>query len=88
MNDTIIKNYRFVFEQLDVGSVATAQLLHFFDLGAWMHVEKIGHPGAIVVLEWPVGIERFEAQHIDEEVVGLIEVRHRDADMFGAAQAW
>ena len=45
-----------------------------------------GHP-VVVRPERPKRKELLAAEHVDEEIDRLVEVRHRDPDVLGAAQA-
>ena len=76
----------FVLEDLEIGSERTAVEPQFADDGAGVHSEVSRHP-VVVSFEWALRVDTFAADHIHEEVLGLIDVRHGEADMLGAAQS-
>jgi hypothetical protein len=52
-----------------------------------VHVEVLRHPVAVVVTERAERVEVLAAEDVDEEALGLVEVRHGEAHVVEAAQS-
>src|SRR5262249_53557449 len=76
---------RFVFEYLEIRSMAAAQEGELPHHGARMDAEMLRHP-LVLGLKRAEVVEFLAADDVDEEVDRLGQVGHGEADMVGAAQ--
>src|SRR5215212_935486 len=75
---------RVELEELDVGTVGTAQKADGLDAAASRHAEPIPRG----VIPWRLTlVEQLAAEHVDKERGRVLYVRHGDADVVYAAQS-
>src|SRR3546814_8939260 len=72
------------FEEFKIGSIPAPDPLGY-RCGGRMQVDIVLQP---CPFEWPdlIGEEAFAPQHVDEEVNGLFQIGHRQANVFDTAQ--
>ncbi len=78
---------RGVLKDLEDGLAAAPVEMQLLHDGAGMHVEVLAHPVAVVGAVRPERVHVLAAEHVDEELVRLVQVRNSETDVIKPRQA-